>query len=245
MKKLIARQTSFSRESGVPLMLFAAKTVLHNPITEAERREIDVQCRDCDEGGRLLCCYLLEQEAWNEENERVIGSVETALHMAKDSYPLIALYFYLSASESALHLKDISRAEAYFQKAWELAEADGFWGPVGEMHGHLQLFLERKVRRENRAVYKQIMQATHQYRSGWKNIICEEVESESKQKKRNVQETLAGMEYAVAFLAGQGWSNQEIADYFSISVRTVKYYMTATFNKLNINSRQEISDLLD
>lgn len=65
------------------------------------------------------------------------------------------------------------------------------------------------------------------------------------EKKRNMQEIMTGMEYAVAFLAGLGWSNQEIGDYFDVSVRTVKYYMTAVFYKLNINSRQEIPELLD
>lgn len=245
LKKLIARQTSFSRESGIPLMLFAVKTVLHIPITEVERKEIDEQSWECNEGGRLLCCYLLEQEAWNaREYERIIGDVETALRMTRAPYPLITLYFYLAASEAAVYLKDIKRAETYFQKAWKLAEAEGFWGPVCEMHGHLQLFLERKVKRENPEVYKQIVQVTHQYRNGWRNLICEEIEKEE-WKKRNRMETLTGMEYAVSFLAGQGWSNQEIADYFTISVRTVKYHMTATFNKLNISSRQEIFELLD
>ena len=60
-----------------------------------------------------------------------------------------------------------------------------------------------------------------------------------------MQETLTGVEYAVAFLAGQGWSNQEISDYFCISVRTVKYDMTDIFNKLNVDCRQKIAGLLD
>lgn len=55
---------------------------------------------------------------------------------------------------------------------------------------------------------------------------------------------LTGMEYAVAELAGQGWSNQEIGDYFQITIRTVKYYMTSVFNKLNISSRRELSGKL-
>lgn len=244
LKELVIRQAEFSKESGIPLMLSAVKTVLHIPLAEMERIAIDEQSSNYDEGGRLLCCYLLEQEAWNSrEWERVIGSVENTLHMTRNSYPLITLYFYLSASEAALHLKDIERAEKYFQKAWKLAEADGFWGPVSEMHGHLQLFLEKKARQENPTIYKQITQVTHQYRSGWRNLVCEEFQPE--EERKNIQETLTGMEYAVAYLAGLGWSNQEIADYFNISVRTVKYYMTTIFNKLDINSRRGIPELLD
>lgn len=245
LKKIIAKQSDFSRESGIPLMLSAMKTVLHIPITDIERKEIAVQSHDCTEGGRLLCCYLLEQEAWNnKEWERVIGSVETALHMTRKPYPLITVYFYLSASEAALHLKDIERAEIYFQRAWKLVEADGFWAPVSEMRGHLQLFLEIKVKRQNPEAYKQIMQATHQYRSRWKKLICEEIYSKEQWKRKNMQENLSGMEYAVAFLASIGWSNQEISDCFGLSIRTVKYYMTNVFCKLNIKSRQQISGLL-
>ena len=245
LNELIAKQSGFSRESGIPLMLSAVKMVLHIPLTDTERKDIEEHSGECDEGGRLLCCYLLEQATWNKEEwERIIGSVETALHMTRGSYPLIRLYFYLSASEAALNLKDIRRAENYFQKAWKLAEVDGFWAPVGEMMGHLQLFLEKEVKSKKTVPYKQIVQATHQYRNGWRNLIYE-IHSKEEWKKKNMQETLTGMEYAVSFLARLGWSNQEIGDYFGISIRTVKYYMTAVFNKLNINGRQEISEFLD
>ena len=245
LKKLAARQNDFSKESGIPLMLSAAKMVLHIPVTEDERKMISEQIEVCDEGGRLLCCYLLEQKSWiNREYERIIGAVETAVHMMKKSYPLITLYFYLSASEEALNLKDMKLAEMYFQKAWDLAEKDGFIGPVGEMQGHLQIFLEKKVKKENPTMYKRIMQVTHQYRTGWCEIICGEIYPREEYQKKNMREKLTGMEYAVGFLAGQGWSNQEISDYFNISVRTVKYYMTTVFSKLNISGRREIYKLL-
>ncbi len=244
LEELIAGQSEFSRQPGISLMLSAVKTVLHMPLTDAERQEINAHSGAYSEGGRLLCCYLLEQEAWeHKEWERVIGAVETALHMTRASYPLITLYFYLSASESALQLKDVRRAESYFHKAWRLAQADGFWSPMGEMRGHLQLFLEKEAKHKYPSSYKQIVQATHQYRSGWKALIREGISS--KEGSPNAQEFLSGMEYAVSFLAGLGWSNHEIADYFGISERTVKYYMTAVFNKLNIDRRQEISGRLD
>lgn len=246
LEALSAKKAEFSTKSDISLMLSAAKTVLHIPITDTERKELDAQCGDYGEGGRLLCCFLLEQKAWDKrKSERVIGAVETALHMTKGSYPLIALYFYLSASEAALQLKDVGRAEAFFEKAWKLAEADGFWEPIAEMHGHLQLFLEKRVRPENPAAYGQIMRATHQYRSGWRELDYDKIMPRGERERKNMQETLTGVEYAVAFLAGQGWSNQEISDYFCISVRTVKYDMTDIFNKLNVDCRQKIAGLLD
>ena len=245
LKRLASNRDEFARESGIPLMLCVAKFMLHIPITEAERREIEEDSWNCNEGGRLLCCYLLEQKNWrNQKHERIIGAVETALHMTKDAYPLITLYFYLAASESAMHLKDMERAEAYFKKAWELVKADGFLGPVGEMHGHLQIFLEKRVKERDPEAYRRIMQVTHEDRIGWKKLICGETLSEEELKMSERQETLTGMEYAVALLAGLEWSNQEIGDYFDISVRTVKYYITTIFNKLGINSRREIAAML-
>ncbi len=56
----------------------------------------------------------------------------------------------------------------------------------------------------------------------------------------HMPEMLTGMEDAVAQLAGLKWSNQEIADYLEISLRTVKYHMTSIFNKLNIQNRKEL-----
>ncbi len=50
------------------------------------------------------------------------------------------------------------------------------------------------------------------------------------------------MEYAVAQLAAKKWSNQEIADYLGISLRTVKYHMSSVFNKLGIDSRRELEE---
>ena len=219
--------------------------MLRIPVTASEQKEIDAQSYGCTEGGRLLCCYLLEQQVWNNgEYERIIGDVEIAMHMTKNSYPLIALLLYLSASEAALHLKDTLRAEAYFQKAWELAEADGFWAPFGETHGHLEPLLEKTIKHEKPVLYKQLLTIMHQYCSGWRNFIFGESLPKDERKRRNAPETLTGMEYAVAFLAGLGWSNQEIGDFLGIAVRTVKYHMTDVFCKLNIESRQQISDLL-
>ena len=108
---------------------------------------------------------------------------------------------------------------------------------MGELHGHIQAFVEKKIRKEDPEAYNQIMEVTRQYRSGWRRFVRAENEDET-----NVLEELTGMEYAVAQLAGLEWSNQEIADYLEISLRTVKYHMTPIFNKLNIGSRKELTE---
>lgn len=227
---------------NMKLLLLAMKMMLHFPISEEERKQIADQEEFYDEAGRLLICYLVEQEAWKRgEYERVIGGVDAIAFLSKNKYPLFFLYLYLTATSAAMNLKDVHRAELYFEKAWELAKADGFYGPMGELHGHIQAFVEKKIRKEDPEAYSRIMEVTHQYRSGWRKLI---LAANGEQNGADAVEELTGMEYAVAQLAGMEWSNQEIADYLEITVRTVKYHMTSVFNKLNIGSRKELNEKL-
>ena len=236
LRTITDRKPESEDAKEIQLLLAGVKLMLHFPISEEEHQQIADREGLCDEVGRLFGCYLMEQEAWkNGEYERAIGGVEAILLLIKNDFPLYFLYLYLTAASAALHLKDLSRAEAYFDKAWELARADGFYGPMGEQHGHLSVLVEKKIRKEDPEAYKKIMEVTHQYRTGWRSMI------EGEDSSSNLEE-LTGMEYAVAQLAGLEWSNQEIADYLDITVRTVKYHMTTIFNKLNIGSRRELTE---
>ncbi len=223
---------------NMSLLLLAMKMMLHIPILDEERQKIVDQEDFYDEAGRLLICYLAEQEAWKRgEYERVIGGVDAIALLSKNKYPLFFLYLYLTAASAAMNLRDVHRAELYFEKAWELVKADGFYGAIGEMHGHIQPFVEKKIRRENPEAYKQIMEVSRQYCSGWHRFVRRGGENED---EMHMPEMLTGMEDAVAQLARLKWSNQEIADYLEISLRTVKYHMTSIFNKLNIQNRKEL-----
>ena len=55
---------------------------------------------------------------------------------------------------------------------------------------------------------------------------------------------LSRRELEVARLAAKGWTNTQIADQLFISVATVKRHLATIFEKLNINSRRELSALL-
>lgn len=240
LRDLVNQGAEAEHTQNMKLLLLAVKMMLHFPISEEERKQIEVQDEFYDEAGRLFICYLVEQETWKKgEYERVIGGVDAIAFLSKNKYPLFFLYLYLTATSAAMNLKDISQAETYFEKAWELAKADGFYGPIGELHGHVQVFLEKKIRKEDPEAYRRIMEVTHQYRSGWRKLI---LAANGEQNGDDAVEELTGMEYAVAQLAGLEWSNQEIADYLEVTVRTVKYHMTSIFNKLNIGSRRELAE---
>ena len=238
LRELLEKSADVATTTELQLLFSAVKIMLHIPIPQEEQEYTAEALHVKDEGGRLLGCYLMEQEFWKRgEYERVIGAVDASLFLSRDVFPLFFLYLYLTAAMASVLLKDIERAEDYFDKAWKLVKADGFYGPVGELHGQLQIFLEKKTRKEDPEAYKKIMEITHQYRTGWQKMVGGESSS-------NLLEELTGMEYAVAQLAGLEWSNQEIADYLEITVRTVKYHMTSIFNKLNIGSRKELIEKL-
>ncbi len=55
---------------------------------------------------------------------------------------------------------------------------------------------------------------------------------------------LSRRELEVARLAAKGWTNTQIADQLFISVATVKRHLATVFEKLNINSRRELSKAL-
>ncbi len=58
--------------------------------------------------------------------------------------------------------------------------------------------------------------------------------------KRKVTNELSAMEFSIAMMASDGWTNKEIASYMEISVNTVKHYLTDIFSKLNVKKREEL-----
>lgn len=53
-------------------------------------------------------------------------------------------------------------------------------------------------------------------------------------------EKLTFRQYEVAYLIYQGWSRQEIANYFFVDIRTIESHMYFIFKKLSISSAVEV-----
>lgn len=184
------------------------------------------------ESVRVFGCYLMAHEAHLQgKYEKSLGIIETVFAICNQNYPILFIYLYLVAAADALNLKQIELGKKYFLRAWDFAKADGCLEPIGQYHGLLLGLVEVCIREVYPEDYKKIIDAAKQFGRGWMKIHHIGIDWEGR---------LTGMEYAVAMLAKRGWMNQEIATYLNISVRTVKYYMTSVFSKLNIKSRKEL-----
>lgn len=184
------------------------------------------------ESVRMFGCYLMAQEAYLQGKfEKSLGIIETVFAIRSQNYPILFIYLYLVAAADAMHLKQIELGKKYFMKAWDYAKPDGFIEPIAQYHGLLLGLVEVCIRESDPESYKRIVEAKKRFGRGWMKIHDIGMEREFR---------LTGMEYAVAMLAKHKWTNQEIANYLNLSVRTVKYYMTSIFTKLNIKSRKEL-----
>ena len=85
-------------------------------------------------------------------------------------------------------------------------------------------------------------------------IICIPFEKHGEKKEEGkvaeaatpsaASELLSRREKEVALLASRGYTNTQIADELYISVATVKRHLATIFEKLKINSRRELKDIL-
>ena len=53
------------------------------------------------------------------------------------------------------------------------------------------------------------------------------------------------MEFSIAMLASKGWTNQEIADHLSMSVNTIKHYLSRIFQILGVEKREELKPFVN
>jgi two-component system, NarL family, response regulator LiaR len=72
-----------------------------------------------------------------------------------------------------------------------------------------------------------------------RKVLNHFVPATNKSTKEKPQEVLSERELEVLRMASKGLSNQEIADKFSLSLRTVQAHFSHIFNKLQVSSRTE------
>lgn len=190
-------------------------------------------------GVRFYALYAYVHALYlSHEYHQALGVAESALMMAEDRYPSVCIYLYLAAAMAAINVSQISLADSFFQKAWALAEPEGYIQPFVEHHGLLQGQVEKYFRDRSPEHYRRISECVIQFSRGW--IKVHNPESVNK-----VTDLLTPFEFALAMMAAKGKSNHEIAEYQNISVNTVKAYLSSVYQKLDVNGRKDLLDYLN
>ena len=86
--------------------------------------------------------------------------------------------------------------------------------------------------------YKRLSQAVIAFSRGWMDIHNPQLQS-------SVTDKLTPMEFSIAMLASKGWTNQEIADHLSMSVNTIKHYLSRIFQILGVEKREELKPFVN
>ena len=112
-----------------------------------------------------------------------------------------------------------------------------FIEPFIEHHGLLRGLVEACIRKNDPDGYRKITDGVLFFSRGWMVIHNNET-------KKKVTNELSTMEFSIAMLAGEGWTNKEISAHLGISVNTVKHYLTDIFSKLNVKKRDELKNYM-
>lgn len=165
------------------------------------------------------------------------GTVEGALAMGADRYPIPAIYLHLVAVMDYMSLKQTERARAHLLSAWELARPDDLIEGFGEHHGLLGGMLEAVIKSGWPEDFKRIIDITYRFSAGWRRV-------HNPTTGHDVADDLTTTEFAACMLAARGWTNQEIADHMHISPNTVKRHIAVSLEKLNIRRRQDLKQFM-
>lgn len=190
--------------------------------------------KDMPPGTRVFGCYIMAMQSYLKgEYGRGLGIVETCLSLERPKCTIPVIYLCLAGAMNAMSLDNVELGITYFNKAYELAEPEELFEPIGENHGLLQGLVETCLKKKKKKNYEKIIDITYKFSYGWRRIH-NPITSE------NIADTLTTTEFSVAMLANRGWTNKEIADYMDINVNTVKAHIANVFNKLGISSRKEL-----
>ena len=165
---------------------------------------------------------------------RALGMAEGSLVLMKKPQPVGQIYLSLIIARCYMERRQWDRAEHYFRYAWELAKPDGLVMPFAEYRGMLSGLLERCLRYEEPAAYKQILELSGRYHRNWV-FVHNELTGD------RISDELTAIEYNVAALAAKGLSNAEISDFLGIKINSTRAHLRNIFNKLDIDSRKELS----
>lgn len=178
--------------------------------------------------------YLLSKEKY-DDFLAISGQMLGVASVFNNVMYKIYTYIYIAIANYAIQKE--GKAGDILVEAVKLAQPDDILLPFVENYGVIvNLFTGEKLSPYKEFVNK-IRTITRKYSKGLRS---------SKKASLNDQSLgLTNREYEVAKLAAQRLSNREIADSLFIAESTVKSNLKVVFNKLGINSRNELKNFFD
>lgn len=178
--------------------------------------------------------YLLSKEKY-DDFLAISGQMLGVASVFNNLMYKIYTYIYIAIANYAVQRE--GKAGDILVEAVKLAQPDDILLPFVENYGVIvNLFTGEKLSPYKEFVNK-IRTLTRKYSRGLRS---------SKKASLNDQSLgLTNREYEVAKLAAQRLSNREIADSLFIAESTVKSNLKVVFNKLGINSRNELKNFFD
>jgi DNA-binding CsgD family transcriptional regulator len=193
----------------------------------------------CSEGSRLYALYAQSYALYLEHDyAQALGMAKAALAMAGNRHPIISIYLNLAASMAAVNLSYYEQADRFFLSAVQIAKPEGYIQPFIGHHGPLQGLVEKHLREQEPELYKLFSRNVVNFRRGWTKI-------HNPHSSDKVTNLLTPYEFALAMMAAKGKTNREIADYFCMSVNTVKARLSTIYRKLGITKRSDLKKHLN
>lgn len=219
------------------MLLYAARTVMNLP-TDESQHDIAQLVPELPEGLKTWACFIHCYDLYRKEKyDQILGVVETANAFTSEVYPIPLSYLNAFAAIALVNQKQVKEAEPYLDKVIELCQPDGMYEILGEMQIMLNGLVDVYIKSRLPEDAETIDAITNDFFHGWIAMRKLLTDGES---PAGVNKT----EFIMAVLAGRGWKNKEIADYLGFSENTVKKYLSNVFEKLHVENRQELTDVL-
>ena len=176
-----------------------------------------------------------------KEYKQAIASVEAALQLDQRLISTSTKNFmYCGLALGYMAIGRLVKAAEYLDKSLSLAEQDKNYTFLACFRKYFQvLFIMPNIASKHGQAIREIKALDIRYTRADESHIFAMLEEEPE-----LQEELTAREREVAELAAKGLRNAEIAETLCISENTVKHHLKIAFQKMNIDRRSKLIDML-